>query len=131
MGSINAVPEYQAYYNLGSSGAASTGLVFSIFQIGQMAGALFTWICDWQGRRVPIFGGCLGVVISSIITAVAPNREFHKSTLERNVALTFDSPNIHWRPIPPQFLLNNRDCCRSLVSCRDSSTLLSRNSCWK
>ncbi|KAK0105008.1 hypothetical protein ONS95_004622 [Cadophora gregata] len=73
MGSINAIPEYQAYYNLGATGAASTGLVFSIFQIGQMAGALFTWICDWQGRRVPIFGGCLGVVISTIITAVAPN----------------------------------------------------------
>jgi MFS family permease len=75
MGSINAIPEYQAYYNLGSNGAASTGLVFSIFQIGQMVGALFSWICDWQGRKVPIFGGCFGVVVATIITAVAPNRK--------------------------------------------------------
>lgn len=75
MGSINAVPEYQSYYGLGSSGAASTGLVFSIFQIGQMVGSLFTWLNDWQGRKLPIFGGCFGVVISTIITAVAPNRE--------------------------------------------------------
>lgn len=76
MGSINAIPEYQRYYNLGESGATNTGLVFSIFQIGQMVGALFTWICDWQGRKIPIFGGCLGVVISTIITAVAPNCEY-------------------------------------------------------
>jgi MFS family permease len=75
MGSINAIPEYQAYYNLGSNGAASTGLVFSIFQIGQMVGALFSWICDWQGRKVPICGGCFGVVVATIITAVAPNRK--------------------------------------------------------
>jgi MFS family permease len=75
MGSINAIPEYQAYYKLGSNGAASTGLVFSIFQIGQMVGALFSWICDWQGRKVPIFGGCFGVVVATIITAVAPNRK--------------------------------------------------------
>ena len=68
MGSINAIPEYQSYYHLGADGAASTGLVFSIFQIGQMVGALFTWICDWQGRKIPIFGGCFGVVVSTIIT---------------------------------------------------------------
>ena len=76
MGSINAIPEYQDYYKLGKNGATSTGLVFSIFQIGQMCGALFTWVCDWQGRKLPIFCGCLGVVIGTIITAVAPNREF-------------------------------------------------------
>lgn len=81
MGSINAIPEYQDYYHLGKDGAASTGLVFSIFQIGQMVGALFTWICDWQGRKLPIFGGCLGVVISSIITAVAPNRKSNAGTI--------------------------------------------------
>ncbi|KAM0496875.1 hypothetical protein ACHAP8_007103 [Fusarium lateritium] len=54
MGSINVIPEYQNYYGLGTSGSTSTGLVFSIFQIGQMAGALFTWICDWRGRKITL-----------------------------------------------------------------------------
>ncbi|KAF5603525.1 lactose permease [Fusarium pseudocircinatum] len=49
MGSINVLSEYQEYYGLGDTGSTSTGLVFSIFQIGQMSGALFTWICDWRG----------------------------------------------------------------------------------
>jgi MFS family permease len=80
MGSINAIPEYQTYYNLGSNGAASTGLVFSILQIGQMVGALLSWVCDWQGRKIPIFGGCFGVVVATVITAVAPNRKI--STLD-------------------------------------------------
>jgi MFS family permease len=75
MGSINAIPEFKAYYKLGEKGAASTGLVFSIFQIGQMVGALFIWICDWRGRRLAIFVGCLGVVLASILTALAPNRK--------------------------------------------------------
>jgi MFS family permease len=75
MGSINAIPEYQNYYKLGADGTASTGIVFSIFQIGQMVGACFIWICDWQGRKIPIFGGCLGVMISTVITALAPNRK--------------------------------------------------------
>lgn len=82
MGSINAIPEFKDYYNLGAKGAASTGLVFSIFQIGQMVGACFIWICDWRGRRLPIFAGCLGVVLSSILTALAPNR---KSSNTQNV----------------------------------------------
>jgi MFS family permease len=73
MGSINAVPEYKAYYGLGVNGAASTGLVFSIFQIGQVAAALLTWTSDWKGRRLPIFAGCFGVIISTTITSVAPN----------------------------------------------------------
>jgi len=63
MGSINAVKEYQDYYNLPENGAASTGVVFAIFQIGQIVGALFVWIADWQGRRFSIFVGTCGVVI--------------------------------------------------------------------
>lgn len=72
MGSINALPEYQEYYHLGNNGSAATGLVFSIFQIGQMISALFTWVCDWRGRRFAVVFGCFGVVIGSIFTALAP-----------------------------------------------------------
>jgi len=63
MGSINAVESYQKYYSLPENGAASTGIVFSIFQIGQMVGALFVWISDWRGRRFSIFIGVVGVVV--------------------------------------------------------------------
>jgi MFS family permease len=101
MGSINAIPEYQDYYHLGADGAASTGLVFSIFQIGQMVGALFTWICDWQGRKLPIFGGCLGVVISTVITAVAPNRK-STAVLIANLLITSQVPTF----IGGRFLLS-------------------------
>lgn len=41
-------------------------------QVGQMVGALFIWIADWQGRRLPIFLGCLGVCIATAVTALAP-----------------------------------------------------------
>lgn len=72
MGSINIMPEYQDYYNLGPKGSASTGLVFSIFQIGQMIGALLTWCNDWRGRKFMVVFGCAGVVACAIFTATAP-----------------------------------------------------------
>lgn len=34
MGSINALPSYTNYFDLPSSGNASTGIVFAIFQAG-------------------------------------------------------------------------------------------------
>lgn len=63
MGSINAIPLYQQYYGLSEDGAASTGIIFSIFQIGQMVGALFIWLADWRGRRLSIFIGMAGVCV--------------------------------------------------------------------
>ena len=52
--------------------SSTTGLVFSIFQIGQMIGALFTWVCDWQGRKWTIVISAVMIVASAIFTAVAP-----------------------------------------------------------
>jgi MFS family permease len=88
MGSINAIPEFKSYYNLGEKGAASTGLVFSIFQIGQMVGALFIWISDWRGRRLAIFVGCVGVVLSTILTSLAPNRKSETFESEQDISNT-------------------------------------------
>ncbi|OBT83709.1 hypothetical protein VE02_08277 [Pseudogymnoascus sp. 03VT05] len=62
MGSINSLKTYQSYYNVPENDLAGTGIVFSIFQIGQMAGALFIWVADWRGRRLPIF---IGTIITS------------------------------------------------------------------
>ncbi|KAI3547569.1 lactose permease [Colletotrichum filicis] len=71
LGSINALPNYTEYFGLPAKGNASTGIVFAIFQVGQMCGALFIWMADWYGRTWHIFFGCLGVCIGAIITALS------------------------------------------------------------
>ncbi|KZT53878.1 sugar transporter [Calocera cornea HHB12733] len=71
MGSINALPNYTNYYGLPSTGNSATGIVFAIFFVGQMVGALFIWLADWRGRRLPIFIGCCGVLVGTIITSTA------------------------------------------------------------
>ncbi|KAJ5589173.1 hypothetical protein N7537_011851 [Penicillium hordei] len=73
MGSINALPNYISYFGLPENGNASTGIVFAIFQVGQMCGALFIWMADWYGRTWHIFFGCLGVCVGTIVTAFASN----------------------------------------------------------
>ncbi|KAH7248492.1 general substrate transporter [Fusarium redolens] len=73
MGSINALPNYTSYFGLPENGNASTGIVFAIFQVGQMSGALFIWMTDWYGRTWHMFFGCLGVCIATIVTSLAPN----------------------------------------------------------
>ncbi|KAI5803064.1 sugar transporter [Geopyxis carbonaria] len=70
MGSINALPEYNRFFNLSAPGV-STGLVFSIFQIAQMAGALFLWTSDLLGRRRAIFVGTLGCCVGVIVQGTA------------------------------------------------------------
>lgn len=72
MGSINVIEEYQDYYHLEEGGSSTTGLVFSIWQIGQMAGALFTWVLDWRGRKMTLVFSALMVVLSAVFTAMAP-----------------------------------------------------------
>ncbi|KAI2642316.1 general substrate transporter [Xylaria nigripes] len=71
MGSINALPNYTEYFGLPTSGNAATGIVFAIFQIGQMTGALFAWLTDWYGRIWHIWIGCVGVIVGTIITSLA------------------------------------------------------------
>jgi MFS family permease len=71
MGSINTLPNYTKYYGLPNTGTASTGIVFAIFQVGQMVAALFIWMADWQGRKRFIFAGTVGVMVGTAITATA------------------------------------------------------------
>ncbi|KAK8044032.1 sugar transporter [Apiospora rasikravindrae] len=71
MGSINVLDNFTSYYGLAQDGAASTGIVFAIFQVGQMCAALFVWVADWLGRKWLIFIGAAGVAIGTIVTATA------------------------------------------------------------
>ena len=48
MGSINSISYYQEYYGVSENEQASTGIVFAIFNVGQMTGALFAWICTFE-----------------------------------------------------------------------------------
>ncbi|KAK8070292.1 hypothetical protein PG994_006908 [Apiospora phragmitis] len=71
MGSINVLDSFTSYYGLSKDGAASTGIVFAIFQVGQMCAALFVWVADWLGRKWLIFLGAAGVAIGTVVTATA------------------------------------------------------------
>ncbi|KAK8196500.1 hypothetical protein M8818_006665 [Zalaria obscura] len=117
MGSINSVTNYQHYYNLPLNGASSTGIVFAIFQIGQMAGAFFVWVADWQGRRLPIFIGCFGVIIGTIITATAKTLPVFVGgrfllSFFCTLATTSADTNLNWRlPLWLQMLCPGLVCC--------------------
>ncbi|KAF2870057.1 lactose permease [Massariosphaeria phaeospora] len=71
MGSINVLENYTSYFGLPNTGTASTGIVFAIFQVGQMSAAFFVWVADWLGRKWLIFIGTVGVIVGTVITATA------------------------------------------------------------
>lgn len=70
MGSVYTLPDYLEYYNLDAS-STGTGLIVSIYYIGQVVGAFFCSVMDWKGRKFAILLGCTGVCIGTVITAVA------------------------------------------------------------
>lgn len=70
MGSIYTLPDYLEYYNLDMS-STGTGLIVSIYYVGQIVGALFCSVMDWKGRKLGIIAGCAGACIGAVITAVA------------------------------------------------------------
>lgn len=70
MSSIYTSPEYLEYYKE-DPGSAGTGLVFSIYNLGQIVGAFLISLQDWKGRKAGLIVGCTGTVVGAIITAVA------------------------------------------------------------
>ncbi|KZV88935.1 general substrate transporter [Exidia glandulosa HHB12029] len=71
MTSINAMDSYAKQFNAGGLGP-TTGIIFSIYTIGQMAGSLFAGpICDRFGRRGGMFTGCLIIMCGTSIIATA------------------------------------------------------------
>jgi MFS family permease len=74
MGSINAMKPYQKSFGLSGAGS-STGLVFIIYNLGQIAAFPFCGlIADGYGRRACIFIGCLIVLIGTAIQASCHTR---------------------------------------------------------
>jgi MFS family permease len=71
MGAINAMIPYQETFGLSGAGS-STGIVFIIYQLGQIAAFPFCGlIADGLGRRWCIFIGCLIVLIGTAVQGSA------------------------------------------------------------
>lgn len=74
MGGINSMAQYLHYFGMSSAGA-KTSIVFGIFTIGSLVGALpASYLPDRFGRRVSMFTGNSILVIGAAVTATAKNR---------------------------------------------------------
>ncbi|KAL5413134.1 hypothetical protein PMIN03_003912 [Paraphaeosphaeria minitans] len=71
MGAINAMKSYQTTMGLSGEGP-STGIVFIVYQLGQIAAFPFCgFLADGYGRRFAIFVGCIVVLIGTAIQTTA------------------------------------------------------------
>ncbi|QSZ32373.1 hypothetical protein DSL72_001947 [Monilinia vaccinii-corymbosi] len=74
MGSINAMIPYQESFGLSGAGS-STGVIFIIYNMGQIAAFPFCGLlADGYGRRVCIFVGCLIVLVGTAVQTAAHDR---------------------------------------------------------
>ncbi|KAL7270835.1 hypothetical protein RUND412_006444 [Rhizina undulata] len=74
MGGINAMGTYQRYFHMSDVGS-STGLVFSIYTIGNIVGSFFCGpFTDWWGRRWGMFIGAAFIILGTCIQAPATSR---------------------------------------------------------
>lgn len=73
MSSIYTQKDYLKFYNLDATSSTSTGLVFSMYNVGQIASAFFCPLMDLYGRKFVIIMGVYGIVISAVVTAVSRN----------------------------------------------------------
>ncbi|TDL26903.1 general substrate transporter [Rickenella mellea] len=74
MGGINSMKQYQHYFGMKAAGA-KTGIVFGIFTVGSLCGAIPAgFIPDRFGRRVCMFVGNALLIIGAVITATATER---------------------------------------------------------
>ncbi|KAG8904949.1 hypothetical protein FRC01_008533 [Tulasnella sp. 417] len=70
MTAINAMEYYQKQFNSGRLGS-KTGIIFSIYTVGQMAGSLFAGIF---GRRGGMFAGAWGIVVGVAVISSSTTR---------------------------------------------------------
>lgn len=71
MSAINAMEPYQRDMSLSGAGS-STGIVFIVYNLGQIAAFPFCgFLADGYGRRVCIFVGCFLVLIGTAVQASA------------------------------------------------------------
>lgn len=67
MGGLNGMVSYQTTFNMTSAGSA-TGLVFMIYNVGQLSAALTVPIAtDLFGRRIAMFMGALIIILGTCV----------------------------------------------------------------
>jgi len=74
MGGVNAMKQYQTYFGMSDAGA-KTGIVFGIFTVGALVGAIpASYLPDRFGRRASMFFGNAILVIGACVTATATHQ---------------------------------------------------------
>ncbi|KAI9847951.1 MAG: hypothetical protein M1837_001468 [Sclerophora amabilis] len=75
MGAINAMESYQASFNLSGAGS-TTGIIFIIYNLGQIAAFPFCgFFADGYGRRKCIFVGMAVVLIGTAVQTAAHTKD--------------------------------------------------------
>ncbi|OBT85744.1 hypothetical protein VE02_05236 [Pseudogymnoascus sp. 03VT05] len=73
MSSMNAMPAFHNYFNVGKQGPA-TGLLFAIYTVGLLVGSLFAApAADRLGRRFGMCSGAFFITIGTILQATSKN----------------------------------------------------------
>jgi MFS family permease len=73
-GAINAMETYQKSFGLSGAGS-STGIIFIIYNLGQIAAFPFcSFLADGYGRRKCIFIGCLIVILGTAVQTSSHTR---------------------------------------------------------
>jgi MFS family permease len=68
--------QYQTYFHHQETGS-TTGIIFAIYTIGSMVGAVFTGaVCDNLGRRAGMAIGAVIIVTGAIVVTAAKNDSF-------------------------------------------------------
>ncbi|KAA1473302.1 general substrate transporter [Dentipellis sp. KUC8613] len=107
MTAINGMPFYERKFNQGSLDV-STGLIFSIYTVGQMCGSLFAGqLCDRFGRRSGMFVGCVIIIVgAATIASSEAKRQFvaGRFVLGFGIAIaTIGAPTYTVEVAPPQW----------------------------
>ncbi|TFY66537.1 hypothetical protein EVG20_g4562 [Dentipellis fragilis] len=107
MTAINGMPFYERRFNQGSLDV-STGLIFSIYTVGQMCGSLFAGqLCDRFGRRSGMFVGCVIIMVgAATIASSEAKRQFvaGRFVLGFGIAIaTIGAPTYTVEVAPPQW----------------------------
>lgn len=75
MGGITAMPYFASYFPGAASFTKGTGLIFSMYTVGQIFGGLMSGpISDRFGRRWGMFVGCFILVVGSAIITSSQNK---------------------------------------------------------
>lgn len=73
---INAMDQYKAYFHKQETGS-STGIIFAIYTIGSMIGALFTGpVLDLLGRRAGMGIGSVIIMIGAVVVTAAQSEAY-------------------------------------------------------